>query len=261
MCNFFRQTYNNSDLTITNCIFSGNSANDVGGGMYIYAISRMMITNCTFSGNMAGRGGGFYSNFESRTTVKNCILWGNEGKQISLTASVTYSDIEGGWAGTGNIDVDPCFVKPGYWGDVNDPNIPREPNEPNAIWIDGNYRLQSDSPCIDAGNNNSVPPDYVDLDRDGNTTEPTPLDIDDFPRFIDGDCNGTAIVDMGTYEFLHGDINHNGSVNFIDFAILASQWFQSNCGECCGADLTCDGQVNWADLREFAEHWLAGTAP
>jgi hypothetical protein len=26
-----------------------------------------------------------------------------------------------------------------------------------------------------------------------------------------------------------------------------------------GTDLTCDGQVKWADLREFAEWWFAGT--
>jgi hypothetical protein len=65
---------------------------------------------------------------------------------------------------------------------------------------------------------------------------------------------------MGAYEFLRSDINHDGTVNFLDFAIFASQWLDTNCGMCCGADLTCDGQVNWADLGEFVKWWLAGTA-
>jgi len=135
-----------------------------------------------------------------------------------------------------NINVDPCFVNP----------------------VEGNYRLLSDSPCIDAGNNYSVPPDYANLDGDGNTVEPTLFDLDGLERFIDGDCNDSDIVDMGAYEFLSSDINHNGAVNFVDFAKFALQWFQTDCGECDGADLTCDSQVNLADLREFAEWWLAG---
>lgn len=129
--------------------------------------------------------------------------------------------------GPGNIDADPCFVEPGYWCDVNDPNIPVEPNDPNAIWVDGNYRLLSNSPCIDAGDNNSVPDDYANLDGDGDVNEPTPFDLDSFPRFIDDLCttdtgNGAPpIVDMGAYEFLSSDINHDGSVNFTDFAPFA----------------------------------------
>jgi len=92
------------------------------------------------------------------------------------------------------------------------------------------------------------------------------MDLDGFPRFIDDLCttdtgNGTPpVVDMGAYEFLSSDINHNGSVNFTDFALFALQWLQSGCGKCCGADLTCDGQVGWADLHEFVRWWLAGTA-
>ncbi len=71
------------------------------------------------------------------------------------------------------------------------------------------------------------------------------------------------IVDMGAYEFLRSDINHNGSVNFVDYALFTSQWFQSGCGECCGAELTCDvnDKVEWADLHEFVGWWLAGAVP
>jgi len=170
------------------------------------------------------------------------------------TILVTYSDIQGGWPGDGNnIDADPCFVEPGRW----DPNgTPSDTND--DFWVGGNYRLLSVSPCIDIGDNNSVPPDYADLDNDANTAEPTPFDLDSFPRFIDGDCNDSNIVDMGAYEFLYSDIDHSGFVNFTDFAKFALQWLEYNCGQCFGADLSCDKNVDCADLDKFTQWWLAG---
>jgi len=59
--------------------------------------------------------------------------------------SVSYSDIGGGWAGTGNINSDPLFV--------------------NAAG--GDYHLQATSLCFNAGNNSLVPVG-VTLDMDGN---------------------------------------------------------------------------------------------
>ena len=49
-----------SSPTLTNCTFSGNSA-DSGGGMYNYDGSSPTLTNCTFSGNSADSGGGMYN--------------------------------------------------------------------------------------------------------------------------------------------------------------------------------------------------------
>jgi hypothetical protein len=116
MCN-----WENSSPTVTNCTFTCNSAMTYGGGM-CNGESSPTVTNCTFSTNSAKRGGGIY-NYYSRAKLTNCILWGNSapsGAQIykDWTSSVTvsYSDVQGGWAGEGNIDTDPCFVKPGYLG-------------------------------------------------------------------------------------------------------------------------------------------------
>jgi hypothetical protein len=112
-------------------------------------------------------------------------LWGNGIFQISGSATVTYSCVQGGWAGQGNIDVDPMFAS--AWG--------------------GNLRLLPGSPCIDAGDNSALPPDTQDLDHDGDTTEPLPLDLDGNPRVVDGDGDvepwtGVAeTVDMGAYEY------------------------------------------------------------
>ena len=88
------------------------------------------------------------------------------------TVDVEYCDVLGGFPGTGNIDADPLFARPGYWADPNDPNVPGNPSDPNAIWVDGDYHLKSQagrwdpnsqswvtddvtSPCIDAGDPNS----------------------------------------------------------------------------------------------------------
>jgi hypothetical protein len=52
------------------------------------------------------------------------------------TVAVTYSDVQGGWSGQGNINSDPLFVG------------------------DGDYHIKADSPCIDAGNNSYVDTEY-----------------------------------------------------------------------------------------------------
>ena len=52
----------------------------------------------------------------------------------------------------------------------------------------GDYHLQQGSPSIDAGDNQAL----ILLDKD----------LDGGLRVLDGDGNGSAIVDMGGYEFL-----------------------------------------------------------
>ncbi len=179
--------------TITNCIFSGNSADWEGGGMYNRS-SSPNLTNCIFSGNSAVYDGGGMYNWDSSPNLTNCILWGNtasDGNEIALyespTIDVNYCDVQGGQAaiyndGTctlnwgNNIDADPCFVEPGYW-DAND--TPDDVND--DFWVDGNYYLLPDSPCIDAGD-----PNYV--------AGPNETDLDGNPRVIGGR------IDMGAYE-------------------------------------------------------------
>ena len=167
--------------TVINCIFSGNSAT-YGGGVYS-TYDDLILTNCTFSGNSAEHGGGIHNEVSS-VTLTNCIFWGDDAaEEISGSPSDgTYSNIDGGYTGTGNIDADPCFVELGYWADKNDPNIVVEPNAPNAVWIDGDYHLLPGSPCIDAGDPNYIP-------------EPNETDLDGKPRVIGGR------IDMGAYEY------------------------------------------------------------
>ena len=189
-----------SRATLNNCILSANTSSYMAGGIYNLK-SNLTLTNCTFTGNSAEHGSGIEA-YGSNVTLANSILWDNAGKQgheiylgIAIdpctvsyisTAAVRYTNQEDGpatvyvepgctlnWA-LGNIDLDPCFVEPGYW-DVNN------------VWVEGDYHLLDGSPCIDAGD-----PNYV--------AGPNETDLDGNPRVVDGDNDGNSVVDMGAYE-------------------------------------------------------------
>ncbi len=78
--------------------------------------------------------------------------------------------------------------------------------DPLLLGAEG-YHLHSGSPCIDAADNTAVPADTLDLDEDGDTTEPIPFDLEGNSRFHDApDTPDTGngippIVDMGAYEY------------------------------------------------------------
>ncbi|RLB35562.1 MAG: hypothetical protein DRH12_16575 [Deltaproteobacteria bacterium] len=198
----------NSNPTLTDVIFIGNTASGgsarYGGGMFNHN-SNPTLTNVTFSSNSADDAGGGMYNFDgSNPTVTNSIFWGNiapAGSQIyndSSTPTVTYSLVQDGYAGSGNISDNPQFVRDpspgadGTWGTADDDY--------------GDLRLQPISPAIDAGDNTAVPADTADLDGDGNTDELIPFCLAGFPRFANvlsraDTGNGSApIVDMGAYE-------------------------------------------------------------
>jgi hypothetical protein len=170
-----------SSPRLTNCSFRGNTGGD-GGGVYNDYSSSPTVSNCTFAGNMAspGLGNGLYNGPYSSSNLTNCIVWDGSSNAIysygSGTSTVTYSDVQGGFAGIGNINADPLFI---------------DADGPDNIYgtADDNLRLQPSSPCLDAGSNAAVPA--------GATT-----DLEGNARFIDipGAHDPGAIVDMGAYE-------------------------------------------------------------
>lgn len=110
--NFYAR-YNDHWPLITNCVFWNNSAGFTGGAIANYYSTHSTIIDCTFSGNYAPSGGGAIANFQSIPKVTNCILWDNQSYEIyneQSTSIVSYSVVEGGYPGAGNIEVDPLFV-------------------------------------------------------------------------------------------------------------------------------------------------------
>jgi len=173
-----------SNLTLENVIIKDNSS--VYGGGIDCSYSSPTLLNVTVTGNSASFGGGIYCMVGSDPDLVNCILWNDSPEEIYFdpaydpnSITISYSDIQDGEAGIvinnngtvnwleGNIDEDPLFVGTGGYP----------------------YSLLEDSPCIDAGI-----PDTTGLNL-------PPWDIIGNLRIWDGDGNGSAIIDMGAYEY------------------------------------------------------------
>jgi len=93
-----------------------------------------------------------FNNVDSRPIVTNCIVWDNTGGQIidaqDSRATVSYSDIQDGWTGAGqyNIDDEPLFAY-----SANGNYYPKSQagrwDSNSQSWVVDNVT----SPCIDAG--------------------------------------------------------------------------------------------------------------
>jgi predicted outer membrane repeat protein len=161
-----------SSPTMTNITFSGNSAGEFGGGICNTFSSRPTLTTVTIIGNRAPHGSGI-CNVGGSFTLVNGIVWGNRPAQEQVyndhvVPSISYSDVEGGFRGTGNLDVDPRLDAFGDYGGLT--------------WV---FALRSNSPLIDRGSPSACPAtDQLGLSRP-----------------VDGDGNGSAICDMGAVEY------------------------------------------------------------
>ncbi|MGA1842273.1 MAG: FG-GAP-like repeat-containing protein [bacterium] len=193
-------SYHSSPTIINSVIWANTAYSSTGyalGAGIRCSCCTPTITNCTIVGNSAsytGTGGALYL-WGTTAVINNSIIWDNfpaqDGESESMT--ITYSDVEGGYPGIGNINADPLFINQ---------------NE-------GDLHLQAGSPCIDSGTNVGAPAD----DKDG------------LVRPQDGDGDGLGVCDMGAYEayaeqapaehtlwqigYPHGDIGSvNGSKEF-----------------------------------------------
>lgn len=147
-----------------------------GGGIWITGdgaetsnvINNTIINNSsagTGGGTGVGRGGGMLD-FGSPINTVNNIVWNNTQQNgtsqiadLGGLMSVRYSDVQGGYTGSGNINLAPSFDST-------------------------NYYLKSDSPCIDKGDSSTI---YNDVSDPGNPTQAL------FPS------KGTLRNDIGAY--------------------------------------------------------------
>jgi len=120
---------------IINSIFAENCAVDEGGGIYNDKFAPYELINCTLFNNTATNGGGLFSCENDKLKIANCVFWENLKGQIVYSEgpklNVSYSDVQGGYIGVGNIDQDPIFIDK----------------------YNFDYHIAYNSPCKDSGNN------------------------------------------------------------------------------------------------------------
>jgi fibronectin type 3 domain-containing protein len=107
---------------IVNTIFLNNRSTSFGGALYVYG--QLTLQNCTLVGNV-GPGKDGIERYAGTVSMVNSVMRNGGLELPSASTTVTYSNIQGGYAGTGNINVDPLLTTEGY--------------------------LTSTSPCIDQG--------------------------------------------------------------------------------------------------------------
>ncbi|QDV08295.1 hypothetical protein Poly30_38320 [Planctomycetes bacterium Poly30] len=176
------EIFSTANATVVNSVFVGNVAtgSSGGGAFWVGSGGTTRIANCTIVGNSSTTQaqGGIRSQ-GATVNATNCILWDNEGpggaqasaNQVNSAANVTYSIVEGGFAGgAGNLATDPNFVD----------------------LANGDFRLALPSPAIDAGDTGPIPAGFA-------------ADFDGARRVFDepGTANTGpgAPIDMGAFEF------------------------------------------------------------
>jgi len=179
----------NTGVQVINSAVYENYSTYSGGGIAFWgggSILSSTLTGNTILNDGAGVAAGFHGYYNGTTTISNSIIWGNSQRnnpsEISFDSSggargaISYSNLRGGYTGTGNIDSNPLFL------DISN----------------GDLRAQPFALSINTGNTAAVPADIADLDGDGDTGEPLPLDIAGHDRIA------STIVDMGAYEYAVG---------------------------------------------------------
>jgi hypothetical protein len=232
--------------TLDNCFLTANSA-ETGGGACGSALNNCMVTgnqastgggayggtlnNCTVTGNSAGYGGGVFG-----STLNNCTVTANSA---AYGGGVADSDgwWPGLWAGLYNCIVyynNASVSGSNYWGVPSFNSCCTTPptcgggitNAPLFVNLAaGDFRLQSNSTCINAGRNANAP---AGLDLSGN------------PRIVGG------TVDIGAYEF-------QTPQSALSYAWLQQYGFPID-GSADLADPDGDGHNNW-------QEWRAWTVP
>ena len=177
--------YTKRETTVTSCNIANNTATSTGGGMYndeSYTssfINNNVVNNLVTTNNNSG--GGIYTS-SSTIVYTNCVVWGNRNNEnpdqyrfYAATPSLTYCAIQGGYDGTGNIN-----LSADNEGELLSPYFTAPTEGAGATYSGGDWSLGEESCLINQGISEGLTLPETDLA--GN------------PRIQHG------IIDMGPYE-------------------------------------------------------------
>ena len=182
-----------SSPAFVNCELLSNGSTGSGAAVFSDAGSTPSFDSCSFTANEAGPSSGAIHG-EGAGSLTSCIVWGNAPGSFAGagSASVSYSDVEDGFPGPGNLDADPLFVDPG-----------------SAL-----LPLLPGSPCIDAGDPTAP------LDPDGSPADMgsrlrglhvVPIHAPTIQEAVDGAADGDVVYLLaGSYEEEVSLINRHG---------------------------------------------------
>ena len=235
-----------SSPTIANNLITANSAASPGGGIYCYGSPA--IRNNTITGNSSSSGGGIWCEHSSAPTVANNIVAFNSSGLGLFASNATPTLRNNCVYGNAAYDFSGIANPTGTNGNIS--------SDPRLVDLaHGDVHIQPNSPCIDAGNNNSVPAGAL-------------VDLGGSPRFFNDPATpdtgqGTApIVDIGAYEYIPGDFNRDGRIDAADMTALAaclSGPAIPYSGDCLGADFDRDADVDQSDFG-FLQRCFSGPA-
>lgn len=179
-----------ANATLINCALSSNSATYGGGTWW------SMLANCILFGNVAGNAGAgaHYGALTNCTVTRNTASNGCGGVyNASIFNSIVFAN--SGAIGIADLDrtvaaVSSCSADLGHGVNGCVTNNPMFVDSSSA-----DFHLLGTSHCIDAGSNV-----YMLANSD----------LEGIPRRLDGDSNGSVVVDMGCYEFVSESADSDG---------------------------------------------------
>jgi hypothetical protein len=255
-CDFGGGVTCRTNALIRNCIFQDNYSSCFGaaiGYAGLCGAPYSNVINCTFYNNSSPYSGSAVATWGGtgdKIILQNCISWGNTTPDLDIEVrtkcglpkiSANFSILQSSWYGStvtvANIIVaDPCFVDP-FDGDFHLQSQAGRWNPNSQSWVtDANTSV-----AIDAGDPNS---DWrgelwphgkrINMGAYGGTAEASmsPSSIGNIANLNNDandmvDYNDLALfADKWLYQkvLLAEDLNRDGSVDIVDYAIFAGNW-------------------------------------